>query len=384
MFADDTCLYCIIDDEQSAAESLNQDLDSMAQWATDWGVKFNESKTKTVYFTRKNNIDVTPLYMNNIQLEALPGHRHLGLFLSPDGRWSEHIHSIYSKACKRVNIMRYLKNKIDRKSLEKIYLGFIRPILEYGSIIWDNCTIGESDLIESVQLEAARIITGLRKGTPRDKLYRELGWDSLQNRRHNSKLLYFYKALNGDLPDYITENLMSHINTNPHYQLRHQRDFNVPLCRTESYKKSYIPYVLNQWNALDDNIKNIQSYSGFKRKLNENITACPAYFYAGNRKENIIHCQLRNEVGNLNHHLVLSHLSDSSRCACGDQVEDNFHYFYVCPLYIRQRYELFGTLSKYDIDLDVLLNGSANLDIEQNTEIFRAVQKYIHDTNRFI
>jgi hypothetical protein len=37
------------------------------------------------------------------------------------------------------------------------------PILEYGGIVWDNCRIQESDLLESVQLEAAHIITGLRK-----------------------------------------------------------------------------------------------------------------------------------------------------------------------------------------------------------------------------
>jgi hypothetical protein len=57
--------------------------------------------------------------------------------------------------------------------LEKLYIGFIRPILEYGGIVWDNCILHESELLESVQLEAARIITGLRKGTSHAKLYTE-------------------------------------------------------------------------------------------------------------------------------------------------------------------------------------------------------------------
>jgi hypothetical protein len=42
---------------------------------------------------------------------------------------------------------------LDRNSLEKLYFGFIRPILEYGSVVWDNCTREQSDLIESVQYE---------------------------------------------------------------------------------------------------------------------------------------------------------------------------------------------------------------------------------------
>ena len=36
--------------------------------------------------------------------------------------------------------MRKLKFKLDRKSLETIYLTFIRPLLEYGDVIFDNCT----------------------------------------------------------------------------------------------------------------------------------------------------------------------------------------------------------------------------------------------------
>ena len=35
--------------------------------------------------------------------------------------------------------MRKLKFKLDRKSLEIIHTEFIRPILEYGDVIWDNC-----------------------------------------------------------------------------------------------------------------------------------------------------------------------------------------------------------------------------------------------------
>ena len=108
-----------------------------------------------------------------------------------------------------------MKHNLDRNSLEKLYFGFIRPILEYGSVVWDNCTREQSDLIESVQYESARIVTGLRKGTSRDKLYGELGWDSLQIRRKKHKLILMFKALEGELPNYITNNIISYINIEP-------------------------------------------------------------------------------------------------------------------------------------------------------------------------
>ena len=45
--------------------------------------------------------------------------------------------------------MRKLKFQLDGKSLEIIYTVFIRPILEYGNEIWDNCTQYEKDDLET-------------------------------------------------------------------------------------------------------------------------------------------------------------------------------------------------------------------------------------------
>ena len=99
------------------------------------------------------------------------------------------------------------------------------------------------------------------------------------------------------------------------------------------------------------------SLSSFKTKLNEDIDRPPSFYSTGSRCSNIWHCQLRNEASNLNHHLFQAHLSDSPQCACGDEIEDNFHYFYVCPLFIRQRIMLFHTLRNHQgiLDLETLI-----------------------------
>ena len=55
---------------------------------------------------------------------------------------------IKKKACSRLNILRMMKHILDRNSLEKLYFGFIRPILEYESVVWDNCTRKQFDLRE--------------------------------------------------------------------------------------------------------------------------------------------------------------------------------------------------------------------------------------------
>ena len=53
--------------------------------------------------------------------------------------WTLHIQSIHVKATKRLNILRMLNYKVKRKTLVKIYFAFIRPILEYSDVVWDNC-----------------------------------------------------------------------------------------------------------------------------------------------------------------------------------------------------------------------------------------------------
>ena len=67
-------------------------------------------------------------------------HRHLGLTLSNTCTWSEHIQTITTKAWERLNLLRTLKFRVSRKSLEKMYISFVRPLLEYCDSVWDNAT----------------------------------------------------------------------------------------------------------------------------------------------------------------------------------------------------------------------------------------------------
>ena len=57
-------------------------------------------------------------------------------------------------------------------------MSFIIPIVEYGDIIWGKCSERDADLLQDVQINAARIITGIRINSSRTILYYELRWDS--------------------------------------------------------------------------------------------------------------------------------------------------------------------------------------------------------------
>jgi hypothetical protein len=68
-----------------------------------------------------------------------------------------------------------LKFILKREILEKVYLTFIRPLLEYSCVVWDNCSHTDNDRLEKLQLEAARIVTGLTAYLSWVSLYQENG-----------------------------------------------------------------------------------------------------------------------------------------------------------------------------------------------------------------
>ena len=74
--------------------------------------------------------------------------------------------------------------------------------MEYGCHIWDNCSRGDSDILEDVQLDMARIVTGARRGTSHELLYSDTSWQTLAQRRDLLKFKNFLKIVNNEAPPY--------------------------------------------------------------------------------------------------------------------------------------------------------------------------------------
>ena len=122
LFADDTSLYIIVDNPAQAANELNSDLEKINQWAKKWLVTFNPTKSESIILSRKRiKPPHPPVLMDNIQINEVTSHKHLGLIFSNDCTWHNHIEHIKNKAWTRINLMRKLKFKLDRRSLEVIY-----------------------------------------------------------------------------------------------------------------------------------------------------------------------------------------------------------------------------------------------------------------------
>ena len=72
-----------------------------------------------------------------------------------------YIDNIVNHAYKKLGMKKKLKFTLCRNKLSKMYVTFVRPLLEYASVVWDGCSILDTDKLEKVQLYAARIVAGL-------------------------------------------------------------------------------------------------------------------------------------------------------------------------------------------------------------------------------
>ena len=275
LFADDTSLFIIVENPVTDAASLNTDLDRISQWAATWLVSFNPSKTESLLVSRKiNKHHYPPLFMKDCQITEVESHKHLGLHLSIDCTWHEQMNYITENAWYRINILRKLKFNLDRKSLETIYLTFIRPLLEYGDIIWDNCTQQEKTELDKIQNEAARIATGATKLVSVDVLYREIGWETLEQRRNNHKLTLFYKMMNSFTPSYLTSLVPQPVSNLSRYNLRNSIDLQSINARTKQYYHSFLPSAVRAWNNLPVETREqaICIFAMFQKLLKEKYT----------------------------------------------------------------------------------------------------------------
>lgn len=384
LFADDTSLYIIVDNPDTAAVLLNIDMEKVSRWALTWLVSFNPSKNESLLISRKVNRHAhPPVFMQDQKITEVTSHKHLGVYFSNDCTWHKQIEYIKEKAWSRINVMRKFKFVLDRKSLEIVYTSFIRPVLEYGNIIWDNCTQQEKQDIEKIQLEAARIATGTTKLVSLNSLYQEIGWDTLESRRRKQQLTLFFKMHNNLSPVYLSSLVPPLVNNMSRYHLRNANDYQTIGARTNQYYHSFLPTVVREWNNLSEETKQAESVNLFKYRINQGKTLVPKHFYAGNRKLQMLHARLRTKCSSLNHDLFVKNIVDSPLCRCGE-IENTNHFFFHCSFYNDQRRELIRCVSQQAIiSLDILLLGDNSLSHQSNVQIVEAVHKYISGTKRF-
>ena len=207
LFADDTLLYLTIHNSLDCIK-LQEDLNSLERWESDWQMSFDPVKCEVIHITTKKKPIIHKYTLHGHTLSSVPQIKYLGVNISQDLKWNSHINSVSSKANQTLGFLK--RNlKINSQSIkEKAYKSIVRPKLEYCNTVWDPKCIKnpkEGDKtnhrlvyqIEMVQRRAARWVTGRYHNTSSvSDMLRSLDWRSLEQRRVDSRLTILYKIRN--------------------------------------------------------------------------------------------------------------------------------------------------------------------------------------------
>ena len=345
-------------------------------------MSFNPNKTEFIFVSNTLSGDALKLQFQNTVLSSSNTHKHLGVTLSSNAKWSDHINNVFDSCSKKINVLRKLKYILSKSNILKLYRTFILPILEYASEVWDGCTEYESNRLENLQLEVARIACGLPLFCSKENLYKESGLEPLASRRKRKKLVTFYKIHSHLTPSYLSNLLPQHVGSISNYNLRNQGNYSLPQSRLTSYSISYFPSTRKLWNDLNIDTREKPTISSFRSAITPQSSVCPKYYNIGNRKVNIAHTRLRNMCSSLNYDLYRSNLIVDQSCSCGAPCENARHYFFECLNFAHIRGLTISKLN-HNLNVKLLLCGEPNMSLDFNEMVFRTVQTFIAGSKRF-
>ena len=167
-------------------------------------------ETKEVIFSSKRSKPQhAPLTLDSEAIARKTEHKHLGMILDENLNFKSNIREAILKAKRGIGMIKLLSDYVSRNVLDQIYKLYIRHHLDYGGVIYHRhdpqMSLDITKRLKQTQYSAALAITGAWRGTSRPRLYEELGWESLHDRRWFRRLCHFFKLRKSQRPAYLYE-----------------------------------------------------------------------------------------------------------------------------------------------------------------------------------
>ena len=248
LFADDVKLYHKIKTPDDASR-LQNDLNTLCQWSSDWRLQLNPQKCKSFTMSLRRNQILAAYKINDIALERVSFIKDLGIWLDTKLTFGKHIDFAVSKANRAMGIMiRSLQTGTDRGSLNckpvlTAYFGNVRSVLEYGCVIWGGASKTHLERLDRIQhkfliwLACFKNTSRLSHSLEYKDLLRSFNVTSLEHRRLQYDILFVYKIHSGqvDCP-FLLQSLPLNVPTRL-TRSAPNTVFHVPFARVETVKR---------------------------------------------------------------------------------------------------------------------------------------------------
>jgi hypothetical protein len=338
-------------------------LDVVHQYSRKYRFKFNQDKSNIMIFGRKGK---QKFYLGKSELKVVPKYKYLGLVLDNKFTWSEQLKNVYEKARKRMKALcgLGLKKGVSAKAMLRGWEVLVRPILEYGAEVW-----GEKKWVagERLQREMGRRVLGVSKMTTNQVVQGELGLSSVRSRRillrirfwrkiinmKENRLIYqIYKArreefINGGKRDkknwcYWTWQALKELHLEHVWEsekIPEVSTFNKLVSKLMKRKEE------SEWQDEMTKKSKLRLYRQIKTRLK-----LEEYVVELDREKRRHLTMLRGGTNNLRidvgRRRNLREEERTCQACLSEEVEDEKHFLLRCPMYVRERVQMFGRIAQ--------------------------------------
>ena len=210
-------------------------------------MSFNETQCYIMSIHRQRTPSNFNYSLNGHILQKVKETPYLGVHISNNLKWSNHIAKTCSKANSTLGVVKRNLKHCPQNVKEQAYISIVRPVLEYASSVWDPHLQKDIQRLENVQRRAARFVcNNYNRDSSVTQMLEQLHWRPLSERRKHHRLTLLSKTIKESIaiPTSILEQ-------NKRKQ-RHQNQMAIKhvSAKTDTFKYSFLPRTICDWNPL--------------------------------------------------------------------------------------------------------------------------------------
>ena len=209
--------------------------------------------------------------MNVTTIPRVQSHVHLGVTVSSNLRWDQHVTAILEKVACYVNLSRTLayRHQLPSGVVRKLYLSFIRPRFEYCSAVWCGASAGSLKRLEKVQLKVAKAIVRPHSVLSDSAILAASNLPTLSWRRREHCLCLMYQLFHGKGPPSLAELIPPAVQVRTAMALRTPHSTRFPSVTSSRHLSSFLCTTIPVWNSLPasavSQCRNVSSFKSFLR-----------------------------------------------------------------------------------------------------------------------
>ncbi len=163
----------------------------------------------------------------------------------------------------RIAVLKNIRKNLPIKERILFFKSMIKPVMLYGSPVWDSCSRENIAKISKLQKRAACVILEADS----DSLFKQLNWLTIRDEIEIRKCCVIYKRNNGLTPSYINDILVRNVDTHS----RSTRHCDVILvwpkykrARESEGDRTFQVSGTKLWHAIPVDIKKKESYNSLQ------------------------------------------------------------------------------------------------------------------------